>query len=66
MGLDGVLKLCERIFKTRGFCLESTHFTDLERLSKLCSSINSGAMLGIPHRAMAPPDQTPQTQEAWA
>ncbi|MGI0484466.1 IS4 family transposase [Pantanalinema rosaneae CENA516] len=23
------------IFKTRGFCLESTHFTDAERLSKL-------------------------------
>jgi hypothetical protein len=23
------------IFKTRGFCLESTHFTDSERLSKL-------------------------------
>lgn len=23
------------MFKTRGFCLESTHFTDLERLSKL-------------------------------
>lgn len=23
------------IFKTRGFCLESTHFTDDERLSKL-------------------------------
>lgn len=23
------------IFKTRGFCLESTHLTDAERLSKL-------------------------------
>jgi hypothetical protein len=23
------------IFKTRGFCLESTHFTDIDRLSKL-------------------------------
>ena len=27
------------IFKTRGFCLESTHFTDSERLSKLLALI---------------------------
>lgn len=31
----GVLKLYARMFKTRGFCLESTHFQDSERLSKL-------------------------------
>jgi hypothetical protein len=29
------LKLLFGIFKTRGFCLESTHFTDSQRLSKL-------------------------------
>ncbi len=31
----GESKPWERMFKTRGFCLESTHFTDSERLSKL-------------------------------
>ena len=29
------------IFKTRGFCLESTHFTDSERLSKLLALMAS-------------------------
>ena len=41
------------IFKTRGFCLESTHFTDSERLSKLiallslalCWSVKTGEWL---------------------
>jgi Transposase DDE domain len=41
------------IFKTRGFCLESTHFTDLKRLRKLfalltlalCWSMHTGIML---------------------
>ena len=28
------------IFKTRGFCLESTHFSDSERLSKLIALIS--------------------------
>ena len=28
------------MFKTRGFCLESTHFTDPERLSKLLALIS--------------------------
>ena len=31
----GALRLCARMFKTRGFCLESTHFRDGKRLSKL-------------------------------
>lgn len=31
----GELKPPKGMFKTRGFCLESTHFTDAERLSKL-------------------------------
>ena len=29
------LRLYARMFKTREFCLESTHFKDAERLSKL-------------------------------
>ena len=29
------IETLEGIFKTRGFCLESTHFTDPERLRKL-------------------------------
>lgn len=41
------------MFKTRGFCLESTHFTDSERLSKLlalmslalCWAIKTGQWL---------------------
>ena len=41
------------IFKTRGFCLESTHFTDAQRLSKLlalmaialCWAIKTGEWL---------------------
>ena len=41
------------IFKTRGFCLESTHFTDVQRLSKLlalmaialCWAIKTGEWL---------------------
>ena len=41
------------MFKTRGFCLESTHFTDSERLSKLlalmslalCWAIKTGEWL---------------------
>lgn len=41
------------IFKTRGFCLESTHFTDSKRLSKLlalmalalCWAVKTGAWL---------------------
>lgn len=38
------------MFKTRGFCLESTHFTDSERLSKL------GALMsrGFSNRALVP------------
>ena len=28
------------IFKTRGFCLESTHLTDAERLSKLLALLS--------------------------
>ena len=30
------------MFKTRGFCLESTHFTDSERLSKLLALMTRG------------------------
>ena len=30
------------IFKTRGFCLESTHFTDAQRLSKLLALMARG------------------------
>ena len=30
------------MFKTRGFCLESTHFTDSERLSKLIALMSRG------------------------
>lgn len=33
------------MFKTRGFCLESTHFNDLERLSLL----NRSNVLGLRH-----------------
>lgn len=47
-------------FKTRGFCLESTHFTDSERLSKLKRSIDTSVMLGIPYRAVVAPNQTAQ------
>ena len=47
------------MFKTRGFCLESTHFTDSERLSKLvalmslalCWAIKMGEWLHL-HRPM--------------
>jgi hypothetical protein len=45
------------ILKTRGFCLESTHFADAERLSKLvsllslalCSAIKTGEWLAEHH-----------------
>jgi hypothetical protein len=45
------------IFKTRGFCLESTHFTDPERLRKLfalltlalCWSMHTGILLNQVH-----------------
>ena len=30
------------IFQTRGFCLESTHFTDAQRLSKLIALMARG------------------------
>lgn len=47
------------MFKTRGFCLESTHFTDSERLSKLlalmtfalCWAIKTGDWLSS-HRPL--------------
>lgn len=34
------------MFKTRGFCLEFTHFTDSERLSKLLARDEFSFMLG--------------------
>jgi len=36
----GELKLLFGIFKTRGFCLESTHLVDGERLSKLLALLS--------------------------
>ncbi len=45
------------IFKSRGFCLESTHFQDFERLSKLisllslalCWAVKTGQWLSLHH-----------------
>lgn len=36
--------------KRRGFCLESTHLSDTERLSKLKRRVDVGPMLGLSHR----------------
>jgi hypothetical protein len=36
----GGWKPCSASFKTRGFCLESTHLTDSERLSKLLAVVS--------------------------
>ena len=35
------------IFKTRGFCLESTHFTDMQRLSKLIAILSLGMVWAL-------------------
>ena len=40
------------IFKTRGFCLESTHFTDSERSLQTLRSINYSSVLGISDGSM--------------
>ena len=50
--------------KTQGFCLESTHFTDSERLSKLKALLTRFVMLGIPYRAVVASNQTAQNQKA--
>jgi hypothetical protein len=35
------------VFKTRGFCLESTHFTNMERLSKLMAILSLGMVWAL-------------------
>ncbi len=54
------------VFKTRGFCLESTHLTDTERLSKLKRTALISFMLGIPHRQVVTSTQATCAQETWA
>ncbi len=51
-------------FKTRGLCLESTHFTDPERSMQTFGVIDASLMLGISHRAMVARIQPTQNQKA--
>jgi len=46
------------MFKTRGFCLESTHLTDAKRLSKLLALLSLAPLLGNPSRRVVASMQT--------
>ncbi len=49
------------MFKTRGFCLESTHFRDSERLSKLIALMTLACSTGSQNGRVVASTSTPQT-----
>jgi hypothetical protein len=51
------------MFKTRGFCLESTHFTDAKRLSKLVANYGNSFMLGALNWRVAASTSSSQSEK---
>ena len=53
------------LFKTRGFCLESTHFTEAERLRKLFALL-TWALLVDENRLVSASTETDHPQKTWS